>query len=241
MAYCTYCGVELDSDMETCPLCGNASVLNIPDVRTLNKEAIRINNEKDKTENESLTQDEKRKLFWELSVIILFAGFCVTLLIDFMASHRITWSRYSASTCVVLIVHFSLFYFLKSRFYLFLTGSFLTMSLLILLFDSFTFHLGWGLQIGIPILLVVYASILAFALILRYAQEQGLNLIAYSFMIIGILCFGIESILDLYFIKKIQMGWSFFIIVTLGPMALVLLFLHYRYKPGKKLRRLFHI
>lgn len=227
--------------MDTCPLCGTASTSSIPDVRTQYKEASWIAKEKGEAENEKLSLSEKRKLFWELSVIILFAGFCVTLLIDLMTSKSITWSRFSASTCLALIVHFSLFYFLKNRLYILLTGSFLTMSMLILLFDSFTFHLGWGSLIGIPILLFIYASILAFILVMRYSQEQGLNLIAYCFIIIGILSFGIESVLDLYFIEKIQVGWSFFVIVTLLPIALVLLFLHYRLKKGRKLRRLFHI
>ncbi|MBN1597824.1 MAG: hypothetical protein JW894_05980 [Bacteroidales bacterium] len=241
MNYCSYCGVELDIEMDTCPLCGTSVTEVIADVRQQEKEIVKSLNEGPSSEKSRITKTQKRKLFWELSMIIMLLGISVTFLIDLLTSGRMGWSKYSVTICFVLAVNISIIHFWRNRLILCLAGSYVLQSLLLVLFDTYAFNIGWAMQLGIPMLAIIYIAILIFIVVIRFTREHGINLIGYFFIASGILSFGIEVILDRYFNDYIKPEWSLFVIISVVPIALILLFVHYRLNKGKELRRIFHI
>jgi hypothetical protein len=241
MPYCSYCGVELDETMNSCPLCGNAASADLSDLTDQMVEYSSTETEDKGFELSKLPPAKKRKLIWELAILILIAGMGVTLLIDKISSEGISWSKYTASISLGLVIHFTLLLYMWNRFVGFMFISFVTNAFLLMLFDSFSFQKGWGIQAGVPLLLLVYLSIMACTLLFRFATEQGINLIAAFFVVAGMLCAGIEIVLDHYLKGQFHMDWSLFVIISIVPIALVLLFVHYRLKKGRELRRLFHI
>jgi uncharacterized membrane protein YvbJ len=102
MNYCKNCGVELEENMNFCPLCGKS----IADETFQNKEDLHYQKTKQEerilSDFKELTQIQRRKLFWELSGIILISGMIVTFIIDLITNKGITWSKYSVSVCMVL-------------------------------------------------------------------------------------------------------------------------------------------
>ena len=242
MRTCSNCGVELEENMNFCPLCGEPVI----DETSENIEYIKVRkrkqDEKLLTVYQKLSGSQKRKLFWEISGIILFSVIIATLLIDLFGGGRISWSKYPVTACAAIFVCTSLFCFWPKRTPLLLFGSFATTSIFSILLDTFDGDIDWGVKLGVPLLLATYIVVVLLVLIIRKAKEKGFNLIAYSFIASGILCIFAESIISLYNNDNIlPLHWSLLVSASILPASALLLFIHYRLKKGTDLRRFFHI
>ncbi len=241
MPFCVYFGVELDENVDICPLCNTPVTAVLPDAREIDEKLSSFPKENLFPDYEKLTRLQYRNLFWKVSTLVLLSGSLVTLSIDLLTSNTITWSRYSVATCLALFVNLSLMSVWRHRLSVSLGISFVTMSVLMVLFDFFGIQEGWGGQLGIPILLLVYVTILFLATLLKKLKTRGLNLIAYFLITSGVVSFGIEGILDRFLTGRIYPGWSLFVILSVIPVAGILLFIHFKLKRGRDLKRFFHI
>lgn len=239
--YCNYCGVELDKEMEVCPLCSQ-KVTNEADksARDLVED---VNKYSDETVPKAvvLTKRQKWRLYWELSVVILISGMVVTAFMDLLTSKEITWSRYTLAIGLALIVNLSILFYWHRLLLVTLIASMLLQSLLFYLLDTAAFGMGWGTDLGIPLLFMIYLVGYLLSVVLKASKEEGLNIIGYFLIALGILTLGIEFILDRHFTGQVGLEWSLFVILSVMPIAGLLLFVHYRLKRGRELRRLFHI
>jgi hypothetical protein len=241
MSYCVYCGVELDEDMEVCPLCNTLVNADVADARMSDQKSSVFPKENLLPDYDKLTRIQYRRLFWKLSALILLSGCLVTIVIDLLASNAITWSKYSAATCLAIFVNLGLLSVWRFRLVVSLGISFVTLSLLIVLFDVFGFKEGWGWQLGIPILAIFYFVILIMTFLIKRLKNRGLNLISYFIISCGLISVGIESVLDRFFTGRIDPEWSLFVIFSVVPVAGILLFIHFKLKKGRDLKRFFHI
>jgi hypothetical protein len=241
MSYCVYCGVEIDDEMDFCPLCNTPVTADVADARENDQKSSTFPKENLLPDYEKLTRIQYRKLFWKLSALILLSGSLVTVAIDLLASNAITWSRYSAASCLAIFVNLSLLSVWRHRLCVSLGISFISLSSLILLFDIFGFKEGWGKQLGIPILAIFYLAFLVLTLLIKRLKNRGLNLISYFIISSGLVSVGIESVLDRFFSGDIDLGWSLFVFLSVVPVAGILLFIHFKLKKGRDLKRFFHI
>ena len=240
MIICPKCGVELDERMSRCPLCNSGVGHQFqPDPNSKAYDDQR--DEKLLSDFVNLTGSQKRKLFWELAGIILFSGILVTLIIDIVTAGNITWSRYTFTVCLVIFVNITLLSFWRQRLVILLGGSFISTSLLLVLLDLYNEKVGWGTQLGVPLLLALYIILFLLVILVRFTKHKGFNVIGYSFIAAGILSLCIEGMLDLYFNGKITFRWSLIAFVSMIPIAAMLFFIHYRLNRGIELRRFFHI
>jgi len=241
MIACPRCGVELDDGMHNCPLCNYSGT----EVQADSEEASQISEnpqrEKILSDYVNLTQHQKRKLFWELSNIILFSGILVTLMINVISAKGITWSKYTITICLVLFANVTLFSFWRNRLMILLGGSFLSTSLLLVLLDLFNERIGWGTQLGVPLLFSLYAVILMLTFVIRLTKQHGFNILGCFFLATGLLCICADGVLSRYFTGKITCHWSLIVSVCLIPIAAILFYIHYRLNRGMDLRRFFHI
>jgi hypothetical protein len=241
MRICPRCGVELDEKMNECPLCNYS----VTDVQVLSKDTSqvreKVQGEKILSDFVNLTRNQKRKLFWELSNIILFSGILVTLMINVISAKGITWSKYSITICLVLSANVTLFSFWRHRLMILLGGSFLSTSLLLILLDLYNERMGWGTQLGIPLLFSLYMVILALTLVIRFTKQHGFNILGCFFLALGFLALCIDGILSGYLSGKIAFHWSLIVFVCMVPIAAILFHIHYRLNKGVDLKRFFHI
>jgi len=240
MKYCNNCGVELDHDMISCPLCGlvvgaDRDVLQRAEVNPTNLKGKMIR------EIDSLTSDQKRQLFWQISGIILGAGNIATLLINIMISNDISWSKYNLVASLALFANISAFTFLRGWSVLQITAGFLSLTGMLLLLDYISINNDWGTQLGLPILLSFYVLQLMVLLLIRLSNQLGFNILAVIFMALGLFLLCVEGSISLYFHNVMQFGWSIIAAASLISIAAVLLFVHYRLKKGSELKRFFHI
>jgi hypothetical protein len=241
MKTCSHCGVELEKNMNFCPLCGEPVMNANSDKKEYIQVRKRQQEEKLLTTFQKLTSSQKRKIFRQVSAIILVSGIFVTFIIDFIGNGTITWSKFSVAVCAVLLINTTLISFLHRKTLLFLLGSFTSTSALLVLFDIFTGTIGWGVKLGIPLLLAAYIIVFILIIIIKAARKQGLNIIAYSFIASGMLSLCTEGIISLYIENKLHFEWSVIVMASVLIVAAILLFIHYRLRKGMDLKRFFHI
>ncbi len=240
MTYCTYCGVELDKTMTSCPLCG----LKVGDQRVVTKEWKSDQpffKDKLASEIEKMTAVQKRKLIWEISAIILVSGILVTLIINFIVNKNITWSKYILVASLSVLTSLSFFTFLRNRVFIVVLGSFISNALLLMLLDLFSSNIGWGTKLGIPILLSFYVLILIVLWIIRVSQRRGFNILGVIFIALGLFMICIEIFESLYFAGRITLSWSIIAAASVIPISTLLFLVHFRLRSGIELRRFFHI
>ncbi len=241
MTYCKTCGVELETTMKFCPLCGK----HITD-KTLEKEEHLPLKETKQEERilsdfREFTPVQRRKLFWQLSGIILISGMMVTFIIDLIINQSITWSKYSMSACLVLFINITMFVFSRKKIILSLIGCFISTSILLVLFDMFNKNIGWGTKLGIPLVFSFYLVVFLLISLVKRSKQRGINLIAYFLIAASILNLSIEGIISLQVHKQLSFQWSVITLVSVLPVSAILLFIHYRLRKGTDLKRFFHI
>jgi hypothetical protein len=226
--------------MNFCPLCG----LSIGEKSDGSEPSISAQNmEKDKIidDFEKLSQTQKRKLFWELSNIILLSGILVSITINLFLNKSITWSSYSTVTSLAVLANISIFTFWRHRILILVLGSLVSTSLLLILLDLFSTNVGWGIKLGIPILLSFYFLLLLVIGLIRISKQLGFNILAIVFLAIGIFSICVDGFISLYFVHQFQIGWSIIVSISMIPISGLLFYVHYRLKEGVDLKRFFHI
>jgi len=241
MKVCNYCGVELDAEMNFCPLCGHKS--NSP-VAKAHKEVNKkepIDAQKVAYNFEELTKSQQGKVVWELAAFVLVSCVVITLIIDLLISRQITWSKYTLTIGLVLLIDISLIIFMQKRLFLLFSGCFVSTSLLLFLLDLYSKNIDTGLKLGIPIIFFICLVVFLLAILIRKSKQKGINIIAYSLIAAGIICICIEGIITLHTQNQLKLLWSMVVLVSVLPVSAILLYIHYRLKRVTNLRKAFHI
>lgn len=240
MAYCNYCGVELDLNVTVCPLCG----LNVGEKKMLpQRDKLKnfVFKNRITSEIEQMSPNQKRKLFWEISGIILVSGIVVTLIINLIVNKEISWSKYNLIASLSLLANISSVTLLHKRHVFIVLTSFLANAVLLLLLDLISLNIGWGIKLGLPILISLYALIIIILWLTRIANNRGFNILAIIFLATGIFLICTEVFISLFFKNSIRLSWSIIAGASIIPIVAILFFVHYKLKTGIELRRFFHI
>ena len=75
----------------------------------------------------------------------------------------------------------------------------------------------------------------------RRIGRRGLNIPAFILLGIGIFTMGIEWTVDWYLFRAVSLSWSGLALVSVCPVAIILLFVHYRLRKYVDLKRFFHL
>ncbi len=234
MPYCKNCGVELENEMQYCPLCGEPVTgkgnANIP--ITSRQQTIHYSG--------TMSQPQK-KFTWEIVSLILLSGIVATFIIDFIINKRITWSEYPVAISLVIFSYISLFAFWPQRSLIQMAGSFLLSSVFLLLLDVLTGGVNWSIKLGIPLLLAGNLVTAMMIVIISRSKYKGINLIAYAFLGATLLCISVDGILSVFKTEVLHLEWSIIVAGCIVPVFLVLLFVHFRLKKGRSLKKTFHV
>ena len=243
MIHCPYCGVELEENANYCSLCGEPVHNQAADADHLSHLETWKGKRRDEnlTDFQKLTGFQKRLVFWKISGIILLSGMLIVFVIDLTVNQSITWSRYPLTVSGILLVNATLIAFWYKRPFLMLFFSFLSVSILLVLLDIYAGNTGWGMRLGIPLLMAGYVVIYIFSVLIRKTKPKGLNVLAYSLSVSGVLCICIDGILSLYSRQALHFGWSLIVMVAVALISALLLYIHFRLKRGTDLKRFFHI
>jgi phosphatidylserine synthase len=112
---------------------------------------------------------------------------------------------------------------------------------MLFLFDLFSPPVNWFYGIGLPITIALFIAVSIVIFLYKVAHFKGFNILAFAFFVLSGFCIITEVFIDKYLSEKVDIRWSAIVAVSLLPIALVLLFVHYRMKKGKRLDSYFHV
>lgn len=232
--YCKNCGVELEPDMQICPLCG-VPLNEQGDIRDIPFAG-----------NPSgypglLLNQTRRKFTWKIISIILGSGILAAFLVDFIINRTITWSEYIIAVGLITFCYASVWSLLNKSIPAELACGFLLSSICLLGLDMITGGINWAPGLAIPLLLSVNVISMIYIYVIRISPTKGINLIAYAFLAIAFLCLSTEGILSHFRNGEWALNWSLIASACVVPVVIVLLYVHFRLRKGQYLRRTFHV
>jgi hypothetical protein len=234
MSYCINCGVELDDGLTTCPLCGftsNENKSSEPDQQSAYYPSDII----------ILHRKENRTHIWELSGIICFSAIAVCTIVDFVIRKSLSWSLYADTAILASWICLTLILLAFKKYFLIIPGFFFTILGVLLLFDLFSPPVHWFYSIGLPLTIAFFVAASIIVVLWKVAHFRGFNILAIAFLVLSGFCLVSEVFIDKYLFGKVDIRWSAIVAVSILPISLVLLFVHYRMKKGKRLDSYFHV
>ncbi|MFW5761145.1 MAG: DUF6320 domain-containing protein [Cyclobacteriaceae bacterium] len=237
MINCKNCGVELDEHMNFCPVCG-VPVMDDQKRGRLVREK-KVGTERLKKEIDQLNRKQKKKLFWEIISIILAAGIVSSLLLNLIINKSLNWSLYVLVGGVTVFALVSIIAYVNNII-LMMISSFIVAVFALLSLDVINQTVDWSVQLGIPLLVALSLIFFLLYAIVRHIEEKGFNLIAYIFLGISVLIVAVQAIISLYK-NSLRLGWSLIVFFSILPIAVFLLYVHYKLRKGTNLKKFFHI
>lgn len=231
----------MDAEMNFCPLCGHKFNTRIAKEQKAVAEQPSPDSKAGSFNFEELSERQQKKFVWELAAFILVSCTVITVIIDLLVTKHLTWSKYTLTIGMILLIDVSLIIFLQKRMFLLFFGSFLSTAFLLFLLDLYDKNLDNGVKIGIPIIFFIFLVLLVLFLVIRKTKQKGINIIAYSLIAAGIICLCIDGIISLHTIDHLKFQWSFVVMVSILPVSAILLYIHYRLRKVTNLKRVFHV
>jgi uncharacterized protein DUF6320 len=229
MSICQHCGVELDNEKSTCPLCRRS----IKGEDSILKEIQPLS-------------DKKRKqvsYLWLMELFSFFSltGFLIVLAVDLAYGTDLTWSRIPmAAVFFTWIFSLILFHFLRKP-YLMVALETINLMIFLWLIDFFTPKYSWFLSLALPLILVIGIIFLLIILWIRSFKLSTLSAISVGTFAIGLLLICLEIILNLFH-AKFFISWSIVVLACLLPVSCFFIYLQFRIKKkGSDLTKIFHI
>jgi hypothetical protein len=230
MKICRNCGVELDDNMDVCPLCNENEEINTKDKTVIYpSDAL------------SLARKDSRKYAWELSGIVTLSGIIISIMVDLVFGRGLNWSLYSVTSLLYVWSSITIFFFAVKKPFILLPGLLLETLGLLILIDMFDKPIRWFGPIALPITVTFFILIAIVIIIIKIARYKGFNILAVIMLALCLLCLVSEVFIDLAVYGRIEIKWSAIATAALLPVSIVLLFMHYRLKRGRRLDGFFHV
>ena len=201
MSYCVNCGVELDGALEECPLC-NTPVINPREISKQKKPSPF-------PEEKGTVETIRRKDLGILTTSILGATAVACGLLNLLVFTGVAWSLAVIGACLlvwVMMVPLVIDSHQPIYLSLLLDGVAVGLYLFMLSFLTKDQDWLWGLGIPIVILTTVIAELLTVCI--RNLPNSFLTNALYVVNAVGLLCLGLEILIDLYVLSYIALSWS---------------------------------
>ncbi|HPI88856.1 MAG TPA: hypothetical protein PK859_06080 [Spirochaetota bacterium] len=121
-----------------------------------------------------------------------------------------------------------------------IAGNFIVTTGFLALLDVFDGSLDWFLRLGLPIAGMVTVASLLIALFVWLLKRWAALLWSIIILLAGVFCIGLDLLVSGYR-GSVGMSWSFIVMVSLYPVALLLLFYHIFLRKRLDLKRFFHV
>lgn len=218
MSYCVNCGVELEQSEKRCPLC-NVEVIN-PEApydpslpRPYSPHIVRVQ-----------ARLERRYLAWIITILVLLAGI-VCVVADLVYVGGMTWSVYVVAGLMMawVLVLLPL-----------MTGIHPVLAVLLdvcaLLAFLYVINMAdtssdWYLTLAMPQVLLYGALALLDVLLWRGRLLKGWQRYGVIVMSIGVALMGLEVLLDLFNDMRVELDWSWFVIIPAFAVGIILFLL----------------
>ena len=233
MSYCVNCGVELDNSMKKCVLCNTPVVHPGRDMQVIWDTPF-------PQEKGAVETVDRKDMAILLSTFVLAAAVTCGLL-NALVFTGARWSLAVIGVCVILWVSMvPLIIWRKLSIYasLFFDGLAVTLYLFMLAHMVDSFHWCYGLGLPIVCLVTVIAELLAVSI--NKLPRSFLTVTLYFDLAIGILCMGLECLIDRFVDGHIMPSWSAVVMTICVILAIVIITMLSRRRLRSAVRRRLH-
>ena len=227
MKICKECGVELEIEMMSCPLCDTPAGSEAPSIGK--QQAQPVSNNK----------HFLKQILWQVTSLVLLFGIVATIVINLSVRHTITWSIYPVTVCLIIFSYASLLARWHTRVIFQLLAGWV-LSSAVLWFIQQYLEAAWPLQLAFPLLCAINMIGLLLIITIDHVKVKGLNIVAFVFIAIAGVCLMIEGIISYYFGGVINLQWSVIVAACLLPVAAAIVFMHLRTKNNINMQKIFH-
>lgn len=233
MSYCVNCGVELDKSLQTCPLC-NTPVIN---PKELEQKMVKSSFPKEKGQVETV---KRKDLGLLLSVVLIAAGATCGILNLFVFSGS-AWSLLIIGACLIVWVLFiPIVIYTRLSAYSALLFDGIAIGVYLYLITFVTGNDIWFFKLALPIVLLVFCIAELLTLCIRKLPVTFLTTALYLFTAAGILCVGLEVLIDRYLRSEIQLVWSAVVLTVCIIIDIALITMLSRARLRDAVRRRLH-
>lgn len=207
MSYCVNCGVELDASAKECPLC-NTPVLNPREIEM----HTRRNYQTPRSpfpEEKGQVETVKRKDFGILLSVVVLATMITCGVLNLFVFPGALWSLAVIGACVILwVILIPLVIYAKLSVYLSLLFDGAAVALYLYMLTFLSGSSGWFTGLGLPITILVTVIAELMTLCIRRLPRSFLTVALYLFTATGLLCPGLEMLIQWYLNRQIFLRWS---------------------------------
>ena len=201
MSYCVNCGVELDGSLKDCPLC-NTPVIN---PRELTKELKKSPYPKEKVPVEMV----KRKDMGILVSIVLASIALTCAGLNVLVFNNTYWSVTVIGACLLLwVILLPEIIYHKLNVYLAVLFDGLAVIIYLYLLTWLTSSNDWFYGVAVEIVVFITVLLEIYILCLRNLPKSILTYALYTVTAIGVLCVGLEILIDKLLKAEVMLSWS---------------------------------
>ncbi len=237
MPYCSKCGVETDYGVYECPLCNYPIPKDLADKKErkiLFPKAINVHSEK--------VAERKRGAFLIISTILISIMLLLSF-IDYSLYNNLTWSKYSSISMFSIVVYTFVLLGFGKTFLMSLNICLINTLSMLLMYDRVDITMSWALNFGLPIVLLLYLTILFSYLVIKKLPSKGVNIAGIVLAAITIFCLILDLIITFNIFNTPKLTWSLGTLVSIAPLSIGFILLHYK-MPEKMeiyLKKKFHL
>lgn len=234
MSYCVNCGVELDATAKKCPLC-NTRVINPNEQNQYYQQDSPFPVTKGEVET------VKRKDLGILLTAVVVATSVICGILNRFVFRGALWSMAVIGVCAilwVLLIPVAIYKKQSVHLTILLDGGVIVLFLYMLTY--LTLSSAWFYKIGMPIVIFVTAVLEIFALVVRFLPKSFLTITLYIVNAIGLLCLGLEMIIDYYLSMAVSLDWSAIVLTICGILDVTIITMLSRRRLRNEVRRRLH-
>lgn len=233
MSYCVNCGVELETSAKACPLC-NTPVINVNQIKDLGNPS---SFPREKGEVEAVNRKDLAIL---LTVFVLATAVTCGLL-NALAFRGTMWSLAVIGVCVILWVWcFPLVITHRMPVYLLVLLDGGSVALYLYMLACMIDNFGWCFQLGFPIVALVTVLAELLTLCIRVFPKFVLTISLYLVTAAGILCMGLELLINRYIWGEFALRWSAVVLTVCAILDIVIITMLSRRRLRSEVRRRLH-
>ena len=201
MSYCVNCGVELEASLKQCPLC-NTPVINPNETKS---DQVQSPYPKEKQKIEAVM----RKDVGLLISIILVSTIITCGCLNYFVFNSNRWSVVVIGACILLwVILFPVVIYEKLHIHFSILFDGVTLLGYLFLFTLLTQTNQWFIGLAIPLVAFITIVVEIYVFCARKLPRSILTGALYAITAFGILCVGIELLVDWYLYEKIIFRWS---------------------------------
>ena len=217
MSYCVNCGVELDPSARECPLC-NTPVLNPRELGKMASAQRPFPTEKGQVET------VKRKDLGILVSMVMLATAVTCGILNAFVFRGALWSLAVIGVCIILwVIMIPAVIYVKQPVYVSLLYDGGAVALYLFMLSYLTGSRNWLWGLGIPITILVTVVAEAFTFCVRRLPRSFLTVALYLFTAVGLLCMGLEILIDRYVCGHISLEWSAVVLTVCGILDIAVI------------------